>query len=130
MHIIKINDNLKINLDTIYSIQHFTNNSELEQFEKIKLNFIKETYGDGELPEFEINGKMFRPNINDILENNVNDEINDYYIKFNDFLNELLSKPEEKNEYILFLSTGAKITIDKPLYEKLDKMLEKYVINK
>lgn len=129
MKVIKINDNLKINLDAIYSLQHYTNLNELEKFEQIKTNFIKESYKDGNLPEFEINGEYFAPDIEDIMNDNITDEIREYYVKFNDYLNELLAKPELKDEYIVFLSTGAKIMIDEVLYDKINKILDQYVIN-
>lgn len=128
MKIIKINDNLKINLDCIYSIQHISNEQELQKFEENKIEFIAEAYEDGNIPELYVDGKLYKPSIEDIVNEKNDENIQKYYVEFNNYLNDVLNKPEEKHEYIIILSTGLKINIDKALYDTLNAELEKYVL--
>lgn len=129
MKIIKINDKLKINLDSIYSIQYISNENELIKFEEDKIKFITETYKDGNLPPLYVDGELYKPEIEDIINESTDELVQKYYIEFNNYLNDVLCKPEEKNEYILILSSGLKVNIDKALYDRLNEELEKYVIN-
>jgi len=120
---IKINDNLSINIDSIYSIAYeitddIENNEEVEEFET-KLNSYY-----SELPYLEVRpGVMWRPGSKKYVE--------DYDNRYRELLQEIITEnigiiPERiyHKNYYLILTNGTKVNIDKIIYDKIMEIVE------
>lgn len=120
---IKINNNLSINIDSIYSIAYETtddieNKEEVEEFET-KLNDYC-----SELPYLEVSpGVMWRPGFGKYLE--------EYNNRYCELLQKVVTEnigviPEKiyRKNYYLILTNGTKVNIDKIIYDKLMENVE------
>lgn len=120
---IKINNNLSINIDSIYSIAYETtddieNKEEVEEFET-KLNEYC-----SELPYLEVSpGMMWRPGSGRYLE--------EYNNRYCELLQKMVTEnigviPEKiyRKNYYLILTNGTKVNIDKIIYDKLMEIVE------
>ena len=124
---IKINDNLSINVDSIYSIASEVTN-ELSNIEEIqKFRNKAERFKDElktNLPELEIKpGIMYKPDKDGIVE-----EYYDSYLeKLQVYITTTLGQEPDyiyKINYYLYLLNGTKVNIDKTIYNKLMELVE------
>jgi hypothetical protein len=124
---IRINDNLSINIDSIYSIASEATN-ELENIEDIqkfknKAERFKEELKVN-LPELEIKpGILYKPDKDGIIE-----EYYDSYLeKLQIYITSTLGEEPDyvyKTNYYLYLVNGTKVNIDKIIYNKLMELVE------
>lgn len=120
---IKINDNLSINIDSIYSIakeisDELVNQDIVDDYEKK----LKECCSD--LPYLEIEtGLIWKPSPS--INNSYYDDL--YVKKLEIWLKENLGEPPEKiyvENYYLILTIGTKVNIDEIIYNKLIEYVE------
>ena len=124
MKIIKINDNLKINVEIIYSLEKHTNKSEIDEWTNEYNNNLNLFAEDPPLLAIEEN-RLFKPEYGKV--NNEND-LELYKYALNNYILELIgNKPEYVEKYIVILNTGLKINVDKNIYDKINNYLEKYI---
>lgn len=120
---IKINDNLSINIDSIYSIAYETTN-ELENSEEVEEYENKLNEYCYELPYLEVSpGVMWRPGMREHSEN-----YNDRYCELlTPIITENVGKIPERiyhKNYYLILTNGTKVNIDKVIYDKIMENVE------
>lgn len=125
MKIVKINNNLKINIEQIYSLEHIDNSEDIRDWEK-QYNDLMNEYAD-DPPMLAIDDStLYKPQYG--VEND-KESLDKYYEALNEHILEILGiKPQYIEKYNVILSTGLKINVSKLIYDKIDKILDNYLI--
>ena len=125
MKIVKINEDLKINIDCIYSLQHQNNNNDILKWEESYNELMQEYYDNPPLLQLD-NDELYKPEYGETIDN---DKLSKYTDALNNYIITLIGeKPQYIETYILILTTGIKVSIDKIIYDTLSKILEKFEI--
>ena len=125
MKIVKINEDLKINIDCIYSLQHQNNNNDILKWEESYNELMQEYYDNPPLLQLD-NDELYKPEYGETIDN---DKLSKYTDALNNYIITIIGeKPQYIETYILILTTGIKVSIDKVIYDALSKILEKFEI--
>ena len=125
MKIVKINDDLKINIDCIYSLQCQNNDNDILKWEESYNELMQEYYDNPPLLQLD-NGELYKPEYGETIDN---DKLSKYTDALNNYIITIIGeKPQYIETYILILTTGIKVSIDKIIYDTLSKILEKFEI--
>lgn len=125
MKIVKINDDLKINIDCIYSLQRQNNNNDILKWEESYNELMQEYYDNPPLLQLD-NDELYKPEYGETIDN---DKLSKYTDALNNYIITIIGKkPQYTETYILILTTGIKVSIDKIIYDTLSKILEKFEI--
>ena len=125
MKIVKINDDLKINIDCIYSLQRQNNNNDILKWEESYNELMQEYYDNPPLLQLD-NDELYKPEYGETIDN---DKLSKYTDALNNYIITIIGKkPQYTETYILILTTGIKVSIDKIIYDALNKILEKFEI--
>ena len=125
MKIVKINEDLKINIDCIYSLQHQNNNNDILKWEESYNELMQEYYDNPPLLQLD-NDELYKPEYGETIDN---DKLSKYTDALNNYIITIIGeKPQYIETYILILTTGIKVSIDKVIYDTLSKILEKFEI--
>ena len=125
MKIVKINEDLKINIDCIYSLQHQNNNNDILKWEESYNELMQEYYDNPPLLQLD-NDELYKPEYGETIDN---DKLSKYTDALNNYIITIIGeKPQYIETYILILTTGIKVSIDKIIYDTLNKILEKFEI--
>lgn len=125
MKIIKINDDLKINIEMIYSLERKNNQYKIDDWINEYNEYIKE-FSDNP-PELMIDDiKVYKPEFN---KQNSKEDLDKYMKALDSYIISIIGKkPKYKETYSVILITGLKINIDQPIYDKIDQYLEQFII--
>lgn len=123
MKIVKINDDLKINIEQLYSLERSSNIKDINEwnqnYDELYNNYLLDP------PELYVNGKSFKP------ENNVEYDkalLESYNEELNNLIYSIIGNcPSYRESFSVILSSGLKINIDKHIYDKIDEYLEQYI---
>lgn len=125
MKIVKINDDLKINIDCIYSLQCQNNDNDILKWEESYNELMQEYYDNPPLLALD-NDELYKPEYGETIDNN---KLSKYTDALNNYIITIIGgKPQYTETYILILTTGIKVSIDKIIYDALNKVLEKFEI--
>lgn len=125
MKIVKINDDLKINIDCIYSLQCQNNDNDILKWEESYNELMQEYYDNPPLLALD-NDELYKPEYGETIDN---DKLSKYTDALNNYIITIIGeKPQYTETYILILTTGIKVSIDKIIYDALNKILEKFEI--
>lgn len=125
MKIVKINDDLKINIDCIYSLQCQNNDNDILKWEESYNELMQEYYDNPPLLTLD-NDELYKPEYGETIDN---DKLSKYTDALNNYIITIIGKkPQYIETYILILTTGIKVSIDKIIYDALNKVLEKFEI--
>ena len=125
MKIVKINEDLKINIDCIYSLQRQNNNNDILKWEESYNELMQEYYDNPPILALD-NDELYKPEYGETIDN---DKLSKYTDALNDYIITIIGKkPQYTETYILILTTGIKVSIDKVIYDALNKILEKFEI--
>lgn len=123
MKIVQINDNLKINIESIYSLERHTNQNLINDWKTSYNEFIVSNYANP--IALTCGDKIIKPDFDNITD----EDLSEYSKSLKEYIIQIIGECPEYNEsYILILSNGLKINIDKFIYDKLDKELDKYKV--
>lgn len=124
MKIIKINDNIKINIEDIYSLEKHNNQNEINEWNNKYDKYLTSFYKDP--PLLPITDKeVFKPVYGEEIDK---DKMKLYADALSNHILTIIGEPPVFKEiYFIILSTGIKINIDKTIYDIIDKHLEKYI---
>lgn len=124
MKILKINENYKVNIEHIYLLEKRTNMQAINEW-KESYNFYLDLYTN-EPPEFTHENKILKIKFN---EKNDPELVKIYQEKLNEYIISIIGQcPKYEETYHLLLASGLKIQIGKYLYDKLNEILNKYVV--
>lgn len=125
MKIVKINDDLKINIDCVYSLQCQNNDNDILKWEESYNELMQEYYDNPPLLALD-NDELYKPEYGETIDN---DKLSKYTDALNNYIITIIGKkPQYAETYILILTTGIKVSIDKIIYDALNKVLEKFEI--
>lgn len=125
MKIVKINDDLKINIDCIYSLQCQNNDNDILKWEESYNELMQEYYDNPPILALD-DDELYKPEYGETIDN---DKLSKYTDALNDYIITIIGKkPQYTETYILILTTGIKVSIDKVIYDALNKILEKFEI--
>lgn len=125
MKIVKINDDLKINIDCIYSLQCQNNDNDILKWEESYNELMQEYYDNPPILALD-DDELYKPEYGETIDN---DKLSKYTDALNDYIITIIGKkPQYTETYILILTTGIKVSIDKVIYDALNKVLEKFEI--
>lgn len=125
MKIVKINDDLKINIDCIYSLQCQNNDNDILKWEESYNELMQEYYDNPPILALD-DDELYKPEYGETIDN---DKLSKYTDALNDYIITIIGKkPQYTETYILILTTGIKVSIDKIIYDALNKVLEKFEI--
>ena len=125
MKIVKINEDLKINIDCIYSLQCQNNDNDILKWEESYNELMQEYYDNPPLLALD-NDELYKPEYGETIDN---DKLSKYTDELNNQIITIIGeKPQYSETYILILTTGIKVSIDKIIYDALNKVLEKFEI--
>ena len=124
MKIIQINDNIKINIEMIYSLEYHNNQLEINEWENNYKKYFKMFSEDPPLLPIDDN-EVFQPIRG---ENNDDKKMQLYLQALEDHIYAIIGDQPTFNEnYFVILSTGLKININKIIYDKINEYLNKFV---
>lgn len=126
MKIVKINDNLKINIEQIYSLERKTNSNEINDWNNQYQNYIDIFRNNP--PEFIDNGEIIKITFGDNIDNETLEKYSQ--LLHNHILSIIGECPEYYETYYVILSTGLKISIGKQIYDKIDEYLNNFIEDK
>jgi hypothetical protein len=127
MKIIKINDNLKINIEMLYSIEKQSNQNDLDNWDNNYQKYLTKFSEDPPLLPIDDN-RTFRIKFN---KDNDSKDVELYSIALYNHIKSIIgNKPAYIEKYFIILCTGLKINIDKTIYDKINKYLENYTEDK
>lgn len=124
MKIIKINDNLKINIEMLYSLEKHDNKKYIDEWEKRYQKYLS---------DFSEDPPMLPITDDEVFQPVYGEEVEDAKMKlYGDALsNHIISIigvcPNYEETYSVILCTGLKINIDKTIYNAIDNYLSKYL---
>jgi len=126
MKIIKINDNLKINIENLYSLEKTSNQNEINIWEESYKELINEYAKD---PPMLIIGEedFYKPEYGENIDN---EKLSKYTNALNKHIVEIIGeKPIYTETYLIILNTGLKVNVDESIYNKINKCLQQYEID-
>ncbi len=124
MKIIQINENLKINIEMIYSLEKHDNHKDIEEWKNKYQKYLSEFSEDP--PMLAINDEeVFQPIFG---EENDSKKMELYGKALYNYIISIIGVCPTYNEtYILILCTGLKININKQIYNIIDNYLNKFI---
>ena len=123
MKIVKINDNLKINIEQIYSLERTDNQNDIDIWNK-NYKFYIEEYSQNPITLPISENKVFTPEFG--KENDPEDLKLYAEALHNHILTIIGSPPKYIENFYVLLITGLRINIDKTIYNKIDKYLDQF----
>jgi len=123
MKIVKINDNLKINIEQIYSLERTDNQNDINTWNNNYEYYLNE-YSKNPITLPISDDKVFTPEFG--KENDPEDLKLYIDALHNHILTIIGSPPKYVEKFCLLLITGLKINIDKTIYDKINKYLEQF----
>jgi len=125
MKIVKLNDNVRINIEFIYSLEREDNQFEIDLWYNEYNKYIQTFAEDPPLlaiddkqvfqPKY---GEENDPHLLELYKNALNEHI----------LSIVGDKPKYKEKFIVILNTGLKINVSKNIYNLLEQYLDKFLL--
>ena len=125
--IIKIGDDLRINVNNIYSTQHIIEKTENENFSLAVRQL--DTKINEEYNEYIAQ----RPIVTNVYNEDITPESPNYYdvvkeaVKYNHINDELPDKYIFTDKYVIILNSGTNISVNKTIYDNVNVVLDKFV---
>lgn len=126
MKIIKINDNLKINIEMLYSLEKRDNKKDIDEWENRYQKYLSDFTKDPPMLAITDN-EVFQP----IFGKEVDEEKMKLYgdALSNHIISIIGACPIYNETYFVILASGLKINIDKTIYNAIDEYLNKFMNN-
>lgn len=124
MKIIKINDNLKINIEMLYSLEKRDNKKDIDEWENRYQKYLSDF--TQEPPMLAItDDEVFQPVFGEEVDE---DKMKLYGDALSNHIISIIGACPIYNEtYFVILASGLKINIDKTIYDAIDEYLNKFM---
>lgn len=124
MKILKVNDDYRINIEHIYLLEKSTNEKDINNW-KENYSYYLNTFMNNP-PEFTDENKIIKISFN---EKNDPEVVQKYQQKLDEYIKSIIGEcPEYYETYYVLLTSGLKIQIGKYLYERIEDILDEYII--
>ena len=126
MKIVKISDNLKINIEMLYSLEKRDNKKDIDEWENRYQKYLSDFTQD--LPMLAItDDEVFQPVFGEEVDE---DKMKLYGDALSNHIISIIGACPIYNEtYFVILASGLKINIDKTIYDAIDEYLNKFMDN-
>ena len=125
MKIIQINENLKINIEQIYSLEYSDNKNDIIQWKNKYDKYLDQFTKDPITLQISDN-KIFKP---DFSKENNKEDLKLYSKALNEHILTIIGIcPELNKKYSIILSTGLKVNVSQDIYDKINEVFNKYLI--
>jgi hypothetical protein len=124
MKIIKISDNIKINIEMLYSLEKRDNHKDIEEWESRYQKYLSEYSADPPLLAI-TDDEVFQPVFGEEVDT---EKMKLYGEALSNHIISIIGVCPVYNEtYFVILNSGLKINIDKTIYDAIDKYLDKFL---
>ena len=124
MKIIKISDNLKINIEMLYSLEKRDNKKDIDEWENRYQKYLS---------DFTHDPPMLAITDDDVFQPVFGEEVDEDKMKLygdalsNHIISIIGACPIYNETYFVILASGLKINIDKTIYDAIDEYLNKFM---
>ena len=124
MKIIKISDNLKINIEMLYSLEKRDNKKDIDEWENKYQKYLS---------NFTQDPPMLAITDDDVFQPVFGEEVDEDKMKLygdalsNHIISIIGACPIYNETYFVILASGLKINIDKTIYDAIDEYLNKFM---
>ena len=124
MKIIKINDNLKINIEMLYSLEKRDNKKDIDEWENKYQKYLTNFTQDPPMLAI-TDDEVFQPVFGEEVDE---DKMKLYGDALSNHIISIIGACPIYNEtYFVILASGLKINIDKTIYDAIDEYLNKFM---
>lgn len=124
MKIIKISDNLKINIEMLYSLEKRDNKKDIDGWENKYQKYLSDFTQDPPMLAI-TDDEVFQPVFGEEVDE---DKMKLYGDALSNHIISIIGACPIYNEtYFVILASGLKINIDKTIYDAIDKYLDKFL---
>jgi hypothetical protein len=124
MKIIKISDNLKINIEMLYSLEKRDNKKDIDEWENKYQKYLTNFTQDPPMLAI-TDDEVFQPVFGEEVDE---DKMKLYGDALSNHIISIIGACPIYNEtYFIILASGLKINIDKTIYDAIDKYLDKFL---
>jgi len=124
MKIIKISDNLKINIEMLYSLEKRDNKKDIDEWENKYQKYLSDFTQDPPMLAI-TDDEVFQPIFGEEVDE---DKMKLYGDALSNHIISIIGACPIYNEtYFVILASGLKINIDKTIYDAIDEYLNKFI---
>lgn len=124
MKIIKISDNLKINIEMLYSLEKRDNKKDIDEWENKYQKYLTNFTQDPPMLAI-TDDEVFQPVFGEEVDE---DKMKLYGDALSNHIISIIGACPIYNEtYFIILASGLKINIDKTIYDAIDEYLNKFI---
>ena len=124
MKIIKISDNLKINIEMLYSLEKRDNKKDIDEWENKYQKYLSNFTQDPPMLAI-TDDEVFQPVFGEEVDE---DKMKLYGDALSNHIISIIGACPIYNEtYFVILASGLKINIDKTIYDAIDEYLNKFI---
>ena len=124
MKIIKISDNLKINIEMLYSLEKRDNKKDIDEWENKYQKYLSDFTQDPPMLAI-TDDEVFQPVFGEEVDE---DKMKLYGDALSNHIISIIGACPIYNEtYFVILASGLKINIDKTIYDAIDEYLNKFI---
>jgi hypothetical protein len=124
MKIIKISDNLKINIEMLYSLEKRDNKKDIDEWENRYQKYLSDFTQDPPMLAI-TDDEVFQPVFGEEVDE---DKMKLYGDALSNHIISIIGACPIYNEtYFVILASGLKINIDKTIYDAIDEYLNKFM---
>ena len=124
MKIIKISDNLKINIEMLYSLEKRDNKKDIDEWENRYQKYLSDFTQDPPMLAI-TDDEVFQPVFGEEVDE---DKMKLYGDALSNHIISIIGACPIYNEtYFVILASGLKINIDKTIYDTIDEYLNKFM---
>ena len=124
MKIIKISDNLKINIEMLYSLEKRDNKKDINEWENRYQKYLSDFTQDPPMLAI-TDDEVFQPIFGEEVDENkmklYGDALSNHIISI------IGACPIYNETYFVILASGLKVNIDKTIYDAIDEYLNKFL---
>ena len=124
MKIVKISDNLKINIEMLYSLEKRDNKKDINEWENRYQKYLSDFTQDPPMLAI-TDDKVFQPIFGEEVDE---DKMKLYGDALSNHIISIIGACPIYNEtYFVILASGLKVNIDKTIYDAIDEYLNKFL---
>ncbi len=123
MKIVKISDDLTINIESLYSLEKISNKKDINEWESRYNDLLNQYSQDPPLLQID-NDTLFKPDYGKTQDEEL---LTKYFKSLDNYIIDSIGiKPKYEEKYYIILVSGLKIYISKYMYDKVNEYLKQF----